>query len=91
MKQFPSVNERATYLVNTSVQDMTSGLYNYDGTDASDVETIRKALQICLKRGEKTKVTILRRKLKRMEKERIRAIYLSRLEERGKADSDASV
>lgn len=83
MKQFPTINDRARDLVNTSVQDMTSSLSHYEGTDPADVELILRALKFCLRRAEKTKATILLRKLKKMEKERIRAIYLERLKEVG--------
>jgi len=80
-KTYPSVAERAQGLVSTSVDDLHSSLPYYQGIDPFDVETIKHGLKICQRRGEKTKATMLRRKLKKMEKERLRAIYLSLLAE----------
>lgn len=62
---------RAGDLVSTSVEDLQSSLYFYDAKIQSDIETIRYGLRICERRGEKTKATMLRRKLKRMEKEKV--------------------
>lgn len=81
MRQFPSTTDRAKSLVNTSVQDLMSSLVHYKGIDPSDVEVVKKGLKICVERGEKTKAVALRRKLKKMEKEKIRAVYLALLEE----------
>jgi hypothetical protein len=60
---------RAQSLVGTSVDDLHSSLNFYDRNIQSDIETIRYGLKICERRGEKTKATMLRRKLKKMEKQ----------------------
>ena len=59
--------QKARSLVDTSVQDMQSGLYNFTSRD--DLQILRTALMIVNKRGEKTKVNILRRKIAKLEKE----------------------
>ncbi len=59
--------QKARSLVNTSVQDMQSGLYNFTSRD--DLQILRTALMIVNKRGEKTKFNILRRKIAKLEKE----------------------
>lgn len=59
------MRERVSWLVNTSVEDLRSSL-NFE----EDQAVIRKALKVCKDRGEKTKATMLERKLKKMEKER---------------------
>lgn len=59
--------DRARSLVNSSVQDMQSGLWAY--TDRDDLQVLRTGLMIVNKRGEKTKATILKRKIKKLEKE----------------------
>lgn len=56
----------ASNLVNTSVEDMQSGLWNYG---AEDLTTLREALKIATRRGEKTKAKILAAKIKKLEKE----------------------
>lgn len=53
--------------MNTSVDDMRSSIYFYKWDVKVDVQTIREGLKICEQRGEKTKATILSRKLKQME------------------------
>lgn len=73
------VNERVKDLINTSVDDMRSSLGFYKGDDPEDVEVVRLGLKRCVERREKTKAAMLNRWLKKMEKERIRALYLSRL------------
>lgn len=65
--QFPW--DRVNFLINTSVEDMQSSLYNYKADEPEDVEIIRAGLKKCVKRGEKTKAKILQRKLKKMEAE----------------------
>jgi len=65
-------------LINTSVQDMQSGLSSWG---VEDLPLLREGLEIVTKRGEKTKAKVLSAKIKRLEKERIRAIYLARVEE----------
>lgn len=68
------MRQRVSWLVNTSVDDLRSSLAFED-----DLAVISKCLAVRKRNGEKTKVTMLERKLKQMEKERIRALYLSRL------------
>jgi hypothetical protein len=58
--------ERAKGLVNTSVDDMQSGLWFYKSRD--DLQLLRTALMITNKRGEKTKSRILKSKIKKLEK-----------------------
>jgi hypothetical protein len=61
---------RASMLVGTSVQDLESTLPYYKSNDLEDVKTLKMALALCEKRGNKTKTSLLRRKLKNIEKER---------------------
>lgn len=61
--------ERARDLVSTSVEDMNSSLNFYQFDEPTDVEIIMLALKIVTRRGEKTKVKILERKIKKMKKE----------------------
>ena len=61
-----SLQERIDSLINTSVEDMQSGLYNY-GVD--DLEILRAGHKRVVGRGEKTKAKILARKIKQLEKE----------------------
>lgn len=58
------ISYSVSMLVNTSVDDMRSSL-NFE----DDIEVIRKALRVVERRGEKTKATMLLRKLKKMEAE----------------------
>lgn len=60
---------RAQDLVSTSVQDLQSSLPHYSRERQSDVEVICYAVRLCERRGEKTKATLLRRKLKVMERD----------------------
>lgn len=62
-KQNRTLQERVSSLINTSVDDMQSGLWNYN-----DLNVLRPALIICIRRGEKTKVKILGAKIRKMEK-----------------------
>lgn len=67
--QFKDAIERANNLISTSVHDLESSLPYYEAARPSDVQVIRIALLKCQKRGEKTKATILHRKLRKMEKQ----------------------
>lgn len=67
-KQGQVIFKRAEFLVNTSVDDLQSSLPHYEAND-EDIAVIRLGLKWCERRGEKTKVTLLKRKLKKMEKE----------------------
>jgi hypothetical protein len=58
--------EHAKSLVNTSVEDMQSGLWFY--TSSEHLQILRTALMIVNKRGEKTKSRILKSKIKKLEK-----------------------
>lgn len=60
------MSSNAKHLVNTSVQDMQSGLWQYK---VEDLPVLREALKIVEQRGEKTKVRILSAKIKKLEKE----------------------
>ncbi|MFZ5856755.1 MAG: hypothetical protein ACOYZ6_07990 [Chloroflexota bacterium] len=64
-----SVFERAQDLVGTSVEDLQASLPHYSSESQKDIEVVRYGLMLCERRGEKTKVTLLKRKLKKMEKE----------------------
>ena len=63
------VNEHARGLIGTSVDDLRSSLYFYDGSSPVHEQIIEHGLQICERRGEKTKATMLRRKLRNLKKE----------------------
>ena len=58
--------EKARDLVNTSVEDMSSGLWFY--TSREHLQVLRTGLMIVNKRGEKTKSRILKSKIKKLEK-----------------------
>lgn len=64
-----SVFERAQDLVSTSVEDLQSSLPHYSSEFQADIEVVRYGLQLCERRGERTKAAILKRKLKKMEAE----------------------
>lgn len=53
-----------TSFVNTSVEDLQSGMYAYN-----DLNVLRAALKVVTRRGEKTKAAIIRRKITKLEKE----------------------
>ena len=58
-------NERqANDLINTSVQDMTSSL----GCNTYTYSVLQKALEITMRRGEKTKSDILKRHINKLER-----------------------
>jgi hypothetical protein len=61
-----AMRDRVDGLVNTSVQDMQSGLWNYG---VVDLDMLRAALRRVTKRREKTKAKILRSKISKLEKE----------------------
>jgi hypothetical protein len=63
------LQERAHNLINTSVQDMQSGLWFYQGADADHIEIVKRCLAICKRRGERTKVRLLESKLRKMKNE----------------------
>lgn len=62
-----SAYARAQDLVSTSVEDLQSSLPHYSAKSQFDIEVIRYGLKLCERRGETTKVTLLKRKLKKME------------------------
>lgn len=53
-----------TSFVNTSVEDLQSGMYSYN-----DLNVLRAALRVVTKRGEKTKAAIIKRKIAKLEKD----------------------
>jgi len=61
------VKDRAAALINTSVQDMESGLWDY--TTDEDLAVLRIAYIMCRRRREKTKGEILARKIRELDKE----------------------
>lgn len=67
VKKNSVVLRRARNLVNTSVQDMQSGLSHYWSRE--DLRILSVGLIIVRKRGEKTKVSILERKIKKIRKD----------------------
>lgn len=67
VKKNSVVLQRARNLVNTSVQDMQSGLSHYWSRE--DLRILSVGLIIVRKRGEKTKVSILERKIKKIRKD----------------------
>lgn len=62
------LREKAADLINTSVQDMQSGLWDY--TTEEDLAVLRLAYIMCRRRNETTKSKILASKIKRLQKER---------------------
>jgi uncharacterized membrane protein YfbV (UPF0208 family) len=60
------VAARARDLVNTSVQDMESGLWFY--TTHEHLQVLYAGLMIVNRRKEKTKAKILKRRIKQLEK-----------------------
>ncbi len=60
-----AVSKRAQDLVNTSVDDMQSGLYNYSTRE--DLRVLKAGLKIVNRRKETTKAKILKRRIKQVE------------------------
>jgi len=60
-----TLRERIDWLINTSVDDLQSGLWNYG---VEDLDLLRGAFKRVTKRGEKTKARILRSKIRKLEK-----------------------
>ena len=58
-----SKSEQVSSLINTSVDDMQSGLWSYNNLDV-----LRAALRTVKRRGEKTKAKILASKIRKLEK-----------------------
>lgn len=56
-----------TSFVNTSVEDLQSGMWNYN-----DVKVLRAALKVVVRRGEKTKAAIIKRRISKLEKEGVK-------------------
>jgi hypothetical protein len=61
-----AVMQRARALVNTSVQDMVSGLSHY--CKREDLRVLAMGLIIVKQRGERTKIIFLERKIKQLRK-----------------------
>ncbi len=53
-----------TSFVNTSVEDLQSGLWAYN-----DLNVLRAGLRVVERRGEKTKAAIIKRKIAKLEKQ----------------------
>jgi len=64
-----TLNERVSWLVNTSVQDLHSSLHFYNSKSADDMEILKSALATCKRRGEKTKAKLLDSKMRKMERD----------------------
>lgn len=62
-----AIRDRASSLVNTSVQDMQSGLWHYTTTE--DLAVLRVAYIMARRRNEKTRSKILASKIRRLDKE----------------------
>ena len=60
-----AISASAQYLVNTSVQDMESGLWHYSTRE--DLRVLKAGLKIVNRRKETTKAKILKRKIRQME------------------------
>lgn len=65
-----SVYESAMSLVNSSVQDMQSGLWFYRGNVPGHLAIVRRGREIVKRRGEATKLRLLDAKIKKMLKEK---------------------
>jgi len=63
MMNTKDLQEQVNSLINTSVQDMQSGLWNYN-----DLDVLCAAFRRVTRRGEKTKAKILGAKIKKLEK-----------------------
>ena len=63
------VKQKASELINTSVQDMQSGLWHY--TTEEDLAVLRVAYIMARRRNEKTKARILASKIKRLQREQL--------------------
>ena len=64
-----NIKERARDLVSTSVDDLQSSLYFYNGDNPVHAQIIEHAFQICNCRGEKTKAKLLNSKLRKLKKD----------------------
>lgn len=60
-----AISAKAQDLVNTSVDDLKSGLYNYSTRE--DLKVLRAGLKIVKRRKETTKAKILQRRIKQVE------------------------
>ncbi len=61
------ISDRVSWLINTSEHDCRVSLTYYMNTK-EDLEVIRRGIRICKRRGEKTKVMHLERKLRQLTK-----------------------
>lgn len=71
-RTFPTPKDVSHSIVFTSIEDMQSSIKLYDA-DAYHYEVLSRALALCQEQGQKTKVTILIRALKKMQKKMIAA------------------
>lgn len=65
MKLSNPISYRVNNLVNTSVQDMQSGMWAYE---FKDLNVLRAALKVVEKRGEKTKARVIETKIRKLQK-----------------------
>jgi Mg2+/citrate symporter len=60
-----NIERRASYLINTSVEDVKSSIASYT---IADLPVLVKALEICQGRNEKTRVKVLQSKVRQLTK-----------------------
>jgi hypothetical protein len=69
-KTVPTTNQLALALVSKTLYGLRCSLRSFSYLDHTDIVVAREAISICeQRRGAKTKATLLRRKLKKMEKQ----------------------
>lgn len=64
-----NIKQNGRDLVSTSVDDLQSSLWFYDGTNPAHVQILEHGLKICERRGEKTKVKLLKTKIRKLQKD----------------------
>lgn len=62
------MNKTVSYMVNTSVDDMRSSLECAECEKRLNIHTLRAALEVVTRRGEKTKAKMLASYIKKLEK-----------------------
>jgi hypothetical protein len=75
-RTFPTPNHLALALVSQRLNVLRYSLRSLTYLNQTDIAVTREALSICEQQGAKTKATLLRRKLKKMEKQYNAAIKL---------------
>lgn len=61
------MNKSVSWLVNTSVQDMQSSLSCAEVNGDLDLDFLREALKVVIRRDEKTKMKILERYIRKLD------------------------